>query len=130
MTAKLTTLLAITGLTLLFVGTAWAAEPGGGSPGFGPTTGTDIKQLGDVIRRIINFLFGIAGAVAIILIIWGGIRYIMASGDEKATAAAKSTITFAVVGLVIILLAVLLVNILGNLFGTGNLNFIRIGPAT
>lgn len=90
-------------------------------------TGTDLKELGPLIARIINFLLGIVGAVSIILIIIGGIRMMMASGDEKATAAAKSTITFAIIGLVIVLLAVMIVNVLGYLLGAGDLNFVRIG---
>ena len=95
----------------------------------GTVTGTDLKELGPLIARLINVLLGIVGAVSIILIIIGGMRMMMASGDEKATAAAKSTITFAIIGLVIVLLAVMLVNVLGYLLGAGDINFIRIGPA-
>lgn len=89
--------------------------------------GSNLKDLAIVIVRIFNFLIGIVGAFAIIMIIVGGFRYILASGDEKATAAAKQTITFAVVGLVIALLAVTMVSILGNILGAKDLNVVRIG---
>lgn len=80
-----------------------------------------------MLGRLINFLLGIVGGITIILIIWGGIRYIFASGDEKATLTAKHMIEYALLGLVIVLLAVFIVNFLGGLLGAGNLNVIKIG---
>lgn len=87
--------------------------------------GPNLKELGPLIARLINYLLGIVGGISIILIIVGGIRFIAAGGDEKATAAAKQTVTFAIVGLVIVLLAVLMVNILGGLLGVKDLNIVR-----
>lgn len=120
---------------VLSVETVWAVIPGGGGSGTGgpaPQSGNEIKgesiqELGAVLGRIINTLLGIIGGITIILIVWGGIRYIFASGDEKATLTAKHLIEYAVLGLVIVLLAVFIVNFLGNLLGAGNLNVIKIG---
>lgn len=56
----------------------------------------------------------------------GGIRYILASGDPKALDSARSTITYALIGLVIVLLSVVLVNIVGGAFGAGGLNKFEI----
>lgn len=105
---------------------AWGAVPEGGSPGSSTSIyGDNLTQLATLIGRIINYLLAIVGAISIILIIVGGIRFIAAGGDEKATAAAKQTITFAIVGLVISLLAVLMVNVLGGLLGAKDLNIVR-----
>lgn len=105
---------------------AWGAVPdGGGTGNSNAIYGDNLTQLATLIGRIINYLLAIVGAISIILIIVGGIRFIAAGGDEKATAAAKQTITFAIVGLVIVLLAVLMVNVLGNLLGAKDLNIIR-----
>lgn len=57
----------------------------------------------------------------------GGIRYILASGDPKATDSARQTIQYALIGLVVVLLAVVIVNIVGNIFGVTGLNLIKIG---
>jgi hypothetical protein len=78
-----------------------------------------INSLGDIFNIIFTFLIGIVGALAIIFIILGGIRYILARGDPKATEAARGTITAALIGLVIALLAVVIVIVLGNLLGAG-----------
>lgn len=100
---------------------------GGGAGGSSIPKEPTIQDLALVIRNLINFLLGIVGAITIILIIWGGIRYIFASGDEKATLTAKHMIEYAILGLVIVLLAVFIVNFLGERLGAGNLNVIKIG---
>jgi hypothetical protein len=112
----------------LLAGPALAAETEGGGGGGLFVTGTaNLRELGVIIARIINFLLGIVGAIAIIMIVVGGFRYIVAGGDMKATQSAKGTITFAVVGLVIVLLSVAVVNFIGSLLGVNNLNFIQVG---
>lgn len=50
------------------------------------------------------FLF-IAGIVAMISIIVGGIRYVTANGDSSQIQSAKNTITYAVIGLVVVMMA-------------------------
>jgi hypothetical protein len=62
-------------------------------------------------------LIGIIGVLAVIFIIIGGIRYILARGDPKATDSARGSITAAIIGLVIALLAVAIVTIVGNFLG-------------
>jgi type IV secretory pathway VirB2 component (pilin) len=88
-----------------------------------------IKDLEIVLQRIITFMFGIAGAVAIIMIIIGGFRYMIASGDPKMTESAKHTVSFAVAGLIIVLLAFFVVNLVGNLLGAPGLTVIKFGQS-
>jgi hypothetical protein len=52
----------------------------------------------------VNGLF-IVGAISVIMIIVGALRYVLSAGDGKNTAAAKDTILYAIVGLVIALSA-------------------------
>ena len=70
----------------------------------------------ELVGRVTNALLVIAGAVAVIMIVVGGIRYILSAGNEKGTQAAKSTITNAVVGLIITLLAFAIVNFVLSVF--------------
>ena len=72
--------------------------------------GSAKQDLPDVITTIINVMLFIAGALAVIMIIYGGIRYITAHGDEKQVKVAKDTIVYSVVGLIIAILAYALVN--------------------
>ena len=68
--------------------------------------GTNTKTtVGDLIKTIVNALLFILGAVAVIMIVIGGIRYTTSNGDASHVKAAKDTILYAVVGLVVAMLA-------------------------
>jgi len=62
------------------------------------------------IKGVTNTLLLAIGMISVIMIIIGGIRYALSGGDEKAVTAAKDTILYAVVGLVIALLSYAIVN--------------------
>ncbi len=76
------------------------APPGLGGP----------ATFGDLVGKVTNTLLIIAGAVAVIVIVIGGIQYTLSAGDEKRTKTAKDTITNAVIGLVIAIMAFAIVN--------------------
>ena len=78
--------------------------------------GSAKQDLPDVITTIINVMLFIAGALAVIMIIYGGIRYITAHGDEKQVKVAKDTIVYSVTGLIIAILAYALVTFIFNTF--------------
>lgn len=54
---------------------------------------------------IAGWVLWIAGALALIYLIYGGIIYITAAGNEEKTKAGKSALLSAIIGLVIIALA-------------------------
>lgn len=58
-----------------------------------------------VLNGALNLVYVAAGAVAVIAIIFAGYRYVTSMGDSAAVAKAKNTILYAVIGLVVILLA-------------------------
>lgn len=91
---------------------------------------TKIDSLPKLFETIFTFLIGIVGGLAIIFLIIGGIRYILARGDEKAAKGAKDQITAAIIGLVVALLAVVIVSIVGTILGTGGLNTPGETPTT
>lgn len=74
------------------------------------------QNLPDIITTIINVMLFIAGALAVIMIIYGGIRYITAHGDEKQVKVAKDTIVYSVAGLIIAILAYALVTFIFDRF--------------
>lgn len=59
----------------------------------------------EALGAITDLLLFIVGAIAVIVIIVGAIRYVTSSGDQTAVTSAKNTILFAVIGLVIALMA-------------------------
>ena len=60
--------------------------------------------------RIINTLLVILGSVAVIMIIIGGIRYAVSNGDQAQITAAKNTILYSIVGIVVAIMAGAIVN--------------------
>lgn len=56
-----------------------------------------------------TMLFGI-GIICVVMIIWGGLRYVVSGGDSKKVTDAKNTILYAIIGLVISLLSYAIVN--------------------
>lgn len=57
------------------------------------------------INDVVNIVFAIAGSLALLFIIIGGLRFIISQGDPNAVAQAKNTVIYALVGLVIVLTA-------------------------
>ena len=74
------------------------------------------QNLPDIITTIINVMLFIAGALAVIMIIYGAIRFMTAHGNEKQVESARLIVTYSVIGLIIAILAYALVNfVLSNL---------------
>ena len=70
---------------------------------------------GGIFSRIISTLFIVIGLIAVIIIVIGGLRYVLSAGDQNAVNSAKNTILYAVIGLVISILAYAIVNfVIGN----------------
>lgn len=65
----------------------------------------DLFGTGGIFETISNVLLFIIGAVSVIMLILGGIRYTISQGDSTAVTAAKNTILYAIIGLVVAILA-------------------------
>jgi len=79
-----------------------------------PTTAAN--NISSTLENVINIASLIAGALAVIMLIIGGIRYASSSGNEQAIAGAKRTIIYALIGLVIVAMAQVVVHfVLHNL---------------
>ncbi len=75
-------------------------------------TGMPAELIGDhgVFGRITNVILLIIGIVSVIMLIYGGLRYILSGGDSKKVTDAKNTILYSIIGLIISLLAYAIVN--------------------
>lgn len=60
--------------------------------------------------NIINTIIFVIGAVAVLMIVIGGLRYTLSAGDAGSTKSAKDTVLYAVIGLVIAVAAYAIVN--------------------
>lgn len=58
-----------------------------------------------IIKTIIQIMLIVAGIIAVIMIIIGGIRYMTSNGDQADVKAAKDTILYAIIGLIVCMIA-------------------------
>ena len=73
-----------------------------------------------LFTTIINIMLYIIGALSVIMLIYGGIRYTISGGDSSAVTSAKNTILYAIVGIVVALLAYAIVNfVIGGISNLG-----------
>lgn len=71
----------------------------------------NFPTVGALFTAIIGFAIAAAGLVFFFMLIWGGIRYMLSRGDDKALGAARGTLTTAIIGLLIIVAAFVIINI-------------------
>ncbi len=74
---------------------------------------------GGIFRTITNVMLFIIGAISVIMLIIGGIRYVVSGGDSTKVQEAKNTILYAIVGVVVAILAYAVVNFVISSFTDG-----------
>jgi hypothetical protein len=108
-------------ISFAVVPAAYAADlniQGGANSARGDNTPTDLFGNGGMFQTITNVLLFIIGAIAVIMLIVGGIRYTVSAGDSNAITSAKNTILYAIVGIVVAILAYAVVNwVIGSFAG-------------
>jgi uncharacterized membrane protein len=67
------------------------------------------NKVQSIVNNVVNIFSWIVGIVSVIMIIFGGFKYITSGGDSNGVTSAKNTILFAIVGLVIVALAQVIV---------------------
>lgn len=85
------------------------------------------SNLGQLITIIVGILTSLTGAATAIFVVIAGIKFITSSGDPKAIASARSTLTYALIGLVVTILAFIILQttqyflgVSGDFIGAGN----------
>ena len=73
-----------------------------------------------LVKQFVNIFLFAVGALSVIMLIWGGIRYTTSAGDSNKVQAAKNTVLYAIVGLVVAILAYAIVNMVMSKFTSGS----------
>lgn len=81
-----------------------------------PNTISPINNIVQVVQAIIRFILLLAFVIAFVMLLVGGIRWILAGGDEKSVEKARNTITAALIGLVVVLVAYALIRLVEAFF--------------
>ena len=72
--------------------------------------------------NIINALLGLAGAVALFMVIYSGIKLTTSGGEAKQIEGARHTLTYAILGLVIVLTSFIVINLISTVTGLDCIN--------
>ncbi|MCL5784434.1 MAG: pilin [Patescibacteria group bacterium] len=78
-------------------------------PGPGPA---GLQQLQELIQRLINLSVGLAVIALTVMLVVGGIKYLTSGGEPKAISSANSTLTWALLGFLFLILAWLVLKLI------------------
>ncbi len=84
-----------------------------------------IYGLEEIVANILNIVIGLAGVVLLLILMGGGFGYITSGGDKEKAARAKNTLTYAILGLLVILGAWLIIRLIEEFTGL-NLHLFQI----
>ena len=66
---------------------------------------TDLVGENGLIQKLTSWVLLAVGTISVIMLIYGGFRYVISGGDSKKVTDAKNTILYAIIGLIISMLA-------------------------
>lgn len=94
------------------IGSSVASDPlgSGADCSRGGSQKTNLFGSGGIFTVAANTLIFLIGAIAVIYLIIGGLRYVTSGGDSKAVTAAKDTILYAIIGIVVAVISFALVS--------------------
>lgn len=84
---------------------------------FGVLCGFTSASFGPIVGIVINILFVVAVIIALVFLIYGGIKWIISGGDKSALDSARNHIVAAIVGLIIVFLAYFVIQVILGFFG-------------
>ncbi|MDR1032908.1 MAG: pilin [Candidatus Nomurabacteria bacterium] len=116
----------ISGKVLAAASGASGGVSGGANAARGDSQPSDLFGNTGIFTQVTNTILFIVGALSVIMLIYGGLRYIISGGDSKKVTDAKNTIMYAIIGLIIAVLSYAIINFVIRAFadqgGGGNLD--------
>lgn len=119
-------LLSVVGLSVAMPNVAYAqanekalCEGSGGTYTGGGCVTPDGRTVTGTLKDVANILIFIVGAVAVLMLIIGGMRYALSGGDQAGLTSGKNTIIYAIVGIVIAVASYAIVNFVLVNLGVG-----------
>jgi len=89
----------------------------GAAPSPVPTLPPGNGDLLPIINSVTTWLLVMAGALAVVFLIIGGVQYVISAGNPTSAEKAKKTIIYALIGIIIIAASAFLVNFVLHLIG-------------
>ncbi|MDP4127591.1 MAG: pilin [Bacillota bacterium] len=75
-------------------------------------------SVGTLLTKVFGWVILLVGGVAVLFIIYGGLQYVTSGGNKDRAEAAKKTILYATIGLVVIVLARIIISLVTNTAGS------------
>lgn len=70
-----------------------------------------------VLSNVVDWALGLAGIVAVFFIIFSGIKFLTSGGDPKQVEGARKTLTYAIIGLIIVFFSFAIIKLMGTITG-------------
>lgn len=86
-----------------------------------PGTPARLSEIVNVIRRIIAILAPISALAFFVMLLYGGFKFLTSGGDPKEVAQARQVLTYAILGIILIVAAWLILLLLSSTLGIPNL---------
>ena len=113
-------MLALTVVAVPMTGAFDGTVQGGADAARGTDQTANLFGSTGIFKTITNVLLFVLGAISVIMIIIGGLRYVVSGGNATSVTAAKNTILYAIVGVIVALLAYAIINfVLTSFTGSG-----------
>ena len=83
----------------------------------GENKAKDLEAIDKLISNISSIVTNIAGAIALLMIIFGGLTYITSAGNTERAEKGKKILTYAIGGLLLVILAKVILSVFATLLG-------------
>lgn len=100
---------------------AWTGICVADATGFGKGDVATIQGLQCLIANVLSVAITVIGLAGFMMIIYGAFMYLISGGSSKHTDAARSTITYAIIGLVVALSSIIVLNLISAFTGIENI---------
>jgi RsiW-degrading membrane proteinase PrsW (M82 family) len=104
--------------TIIYAQQAVTTDPDSGIP--------TLQGLEAVFANLVSLIIPAAGIVLFIYLMLGGFRYITAGSDPGKAEGAKNTITYAILGMILLAMAYLIINFIASFTGASYLRYFKI----
>ncbi|RJQ24472.1 hypothetical protein C4577_07875 [Candidatus Parcubacteria bacterium] len=74
-----------------------------------------------VVQNVVNFMMLFSGFVAVFLIIYAGVTFVISGGDKEKIESAKKTLTYSILGLLFIIFSYLILIFISDITGVGQI---------
>jgi uncharacterized BrkB/YihY/UPF0761 family membrane protein len=91
---------------------------------FGKGEGADI--IAQLIANLLKVAFSLVGLFLLVMLLWGGVEWMIAGGDKEKMTKARGKITSALIGFVIFMSVFAIINFIAPALGFGFLQILKI----